>query len=811
MMRFIFSATLIFLLTAKIFSQQTGTIQGTVTDSTNNASLSFASVAVIDETTNKVTTGANTDEQGKFIIEDVPFGTYKIELTYIGYNTLVIPDVMLTSQNNSIKLGNIKMKSGAATTEEIEVKGQKSTIEFRGDRRILNVGENLVLKGATGLDVLKEVPGVTVDIDGNVSVRGSEGIKIMIDGKPFGLEGANRTTTLEQLSADQIDRVELVTNPSVKYDAEGSSGIINIILKKQLEYGYNGTLSLNAGTSDKYSGGLNMNLRKDKLNLNGSYNYNKMDFNSTRNSSRTYFSALGDYVTSQEGSGIRRREGHNFKGGLDYSISKLSSLGLNLSYRDGKSFRSETTHSTETDITNTLITDFYRRTNSESRGDNLEMALNFSQRFGKDPGHKLTSDFTFSNEPDNEITYSNDEDVIPLNPTPEMLKEIDNEKDRNYQLSLNYELPLSKETKFEAGYKGVYKQSDNDFTSSLFNYNTSQYDTNPLLSNRFKYDQIVNGLYTSISGNVLNFSYLLGGRLEHTDTKGELLTTNFNFDKSYLEFFPSVSISRKLGVTQEIQASYSKRVRRPRESDLNPFLKTDDRYNITTGNPNLKPEFTNSFELNYINYLNIGTFTPSLFFRRTTDEITRVRTLVDSVTTLTTFENLNASNSYGAEFLISSQPTSGIGINGNISYYKTDVTGSTGSGIERSAYSWSSRLTTNLALPMDFGLQVSYAYSGKRVTSQGIFRPMQSLDAALKKDFMDKKLTLSLRVSDILNTSNFTYNITDPLFVETAERRRDSRNVFLNVSYKFGTDEKNKRSGKKQREDNNDDDGDYDY
>lgn len=803
---------LFFLFSPRLFSQQTGTIEGAVIDSSNNSPLAFASVSIINVADNKPAAGDNTDEAGKFLIENIPFGNYKIEITYIGYNTLVIPGIKLNAQNSQIKLGNIKLKSGATTTEEIDVKGEKSMIEFKGDKRILNVSENLILKGATALDVLKEMPGVTVDMDGNVSVRGSEGVKIMIDGKPFGLEGANRTTTLEQLSADQIDRVELSTNPSVKYDAEGSSGVINIILKKKRDYGYNGSLSLNAGSNDKYSGGININLRKDKMNLNGSYNYLKMNFNGSNNNQKTYFSDNGDYSTYQDGSGYRRRESHNFKGGIDYSISKFSNLGFLINYRDGNAANDGTTHNTEINSLNTITSDSYRMTNSNSRGSNFDFALNFSHRF-KNPEHKLTSDFTFSNEPEDEISYANDEDILPYNQFPDLIKEVENDKDKNLQLSVDYELPLNKESKFEAGYKGVLKKSDNDFISSNFNYSSNQYEENDLLSNRFKYDEFVNGIYASLTGKVLNFSYLLGGRLEQTNTTGDLVTTGYNFDRSYLEFFPSVSISRKIGKTQELQVSYSKRIRRPRQENLNPFIEQDDRYNLSTGNPNLLPEFTNSFELNYINYLNIGTITPSIFFRRTTDQITRVRKLIDSVTTLTTFENLNSSNTYGAEVLISTQPLDFFGLNGNISYYKTDVTGGNLSdGISNSAYSWSTRLSGNVSLPSDFGLQVSYLYTGKRVSAQGVFNPMQTLDAAVKKDFLNKNLTLTLRMGDILNSAKFSFNLNDPEFTETAQRVRDSRSIFLDLSYKFGTDEKKKT--KRSRDDkgrDNDSDKDSDF
>ncbi len=801
-----FSIIFIIFITRISYSQPSGTIEGTALDSANNSPLSGASVSVLNVSDSKVVTGASAGDDGSFIISNVPYGQYKIEITYIGYNTKVIAGVNLSAQNSSVKLGKIFLGTSSTSTEEIDVHGQKSTIEFKSDRRVLNVGQDLTLKGANALDVLKNVPGVTVDIDGNVSVRGSEGVKIMIDGKPFGLEGANRTNILEQLNADEIDKVELITNPSIKFDAEGSSGIINIILKKKKDFGYNGSLSVNAGTTDKYSGGLNLNYRKNDLNLTGSYNYNKFDFLGDRSSERISFSQSGDNTLNQDGSGLRRRESHNVKGGLDYSISRFSKIGINVSYRDGTGKNNQTIQSIESND-GAIISDSYRKSFENSAGNETNVDLSFDQSFKNNPDHKLTADFSFSSNPDSDYTNYFDEYVIPTNPEPNNVLENEIEKDKSYQFNTDYVLPFSKKTKFETGYKGTLKRWDDDYSNSYLDYSTNQYVLNALLTNRFKYDEWVNGIYAAFSSEEAGFNYMVGGRLEQTDTKGDLVTTGQNFTKSYLEFFPSISISRKLGDAQELQASYSKRIARPRAGFLNPFLETDDRYNLSIGNPNLNPEFTNSFELNYINYLNIGTVTPSIFFRRSTDQITRVRKLLDSITTLTTFENANSSNSYGAELMFSAQPSNALNVIGTISYYRTDITGGNlTQGETNSAYSWSSRLSSSLNLPWETALQVSYMYNGKRVSAQGTFNPMHTLDVALKKDFFDDNLTITLRGGDLLNTSKMSYNVNDVDFVESGTRRRDSRSILLNLNYKFGTPDKGKKKNKKGDDTKNRDD-----
>jgi outer membrane receptor protein involved in Fe transport len=317
------------------------------------------------------------------------------------------------------------------------------------------------------------------------------------------------------------------------------------------------------------------------------------------------------------------------------------------------------------------------------------------------------------------------------------------------------------------------------------------------------------GIYTQQLGG---FGYSLGIRAEQTFIKGSLETNGQSFDRNYIDFFPSASISQKFGKSSEIQLSYSRRVHRPRHRELNPFRTYMGSNSYRQGNPDLDPEFTDSYELNFIKYFPWATITPGIFYRYTKNEISPLRTLLDSVTTLTMPVNLNSSKSYGSELIISSQPVKFITLNGTFSYFRTDVDASNYlSGKENSASSWSARAMSTISLPSDIMLQLSYFYRGKRVTAQGTMLPFQSFDAAVKKDFFDKSLSVSLRVNDILNNAKFRIEFYDPAFSEIMERRRDTRTVTLNITYNFGQKESGKEKRKKRSEENNDNGEDFDY
>lgn len=793
---------------------KTGSISGSVTDKSTGAPIEGADITINRVKDSSLVKGTQTDASGKYEFNEVPFGRFYIKANLVGYNAAVISGVSINPGSLTLTLEPIKLSTGNTTTDEILVESEKSQIEFRPDKKVFNIGKNISTQGSSVIDLLKEIPSVTVDQDNNISLRGSEGVKIIIDGRPSGLDGTNRGDMLAQIPATQVESIELITNPSAKYEAEGSSGIINIILKKtdNTGLGYNGTFGLNFGTGDKYNGQMSFTLKNKKFNLSGSYGYNSNQVISGGMNERYNYINSESYFTDETSSGKRRMQGHMLKLGLDLYIDQMNTLGFTGSYRNSKRSRNDIANDLVYSLDGSLTSRFYNTTFSDDKGNNLVLALNYMLKF-KTPQQVFTADLSYSTDTDDDFTNTFETYIEPVVTEPENRNEKTFEKNKSLTGELNYIHPFSKDAKLETGYRGSYKQRDNNFTSEQFDYSTGGYIIDNNTSNNFIYKEQIHALYAIYTNKIGDFGFSLGTRIEQTFIKGDLKNNNQTFDKSYIDFFPSASISQKLSKSSEIQLSYSRRVNRPRFRQLNPFVSISmmgGTNNLMQGNPDLDPEFTNSVELSYIHYFPFATLTPTLFYRNTTNQIARTRSLIDSITTLTTFVNYNKSKSYGGELIINTQPVKSWTLNGSFSYYKTEVDATNiGSGLTNSSYVWSARASSTLSLPADLSLQLTYFYSGKNVTAQGTFDPFSMFDAALKKDFFDKRLSLTFRVSDIFESAKFKANINGTGFSETFERTHDQRNFFLNLSYRFGQQEKKGMDkGKKRNNDNNNNNGD---
>jgi outer membrane receptor protein involved in Fe transport len=491
-------------------------------------------------------------------------------------------------------------------------------------------------------------------------------------------------------------------------------------------------------------------------------------------------------------------------------MDKMSTLGLSLNFRDNNRGTGNTVTNNEYDLSNNLLSNYYTTSNQNDKGYSLDINSNYMLRF-KTPQQVLSAEITYSRDKDNEDEENYDTYITPVNPEPNKRNEFSDEIKDAFSGKVDYAHPFSKDIMLETGYKLNYNRRDNDYSVDTFDYNQNRFIRDLNESNRFIFTEQVQGLYGIYTQQLGSFGFSLGGRVEYTHANGELRTTSQSFIKNYIDFFPSASVSQKITKFTEIQLSYSRRINRPRQRQLNPFRSLNGSNSYSEGNPNLNPEFTDAMELNFIQYFPWATITPGVFYRYTKDEISRTKSLLDSVSTLTTFVNLNSSKSFGGELIVSSQPAKFLNINGTFSYYRTDVDASNlEAGQTNGTSTWSARGMGTILLPADFSLQMSYFYTGKRVTSNGIMEPIQAFDAAVKKDLFDKKLSLTLRASDIFNTAKFATNFNDVDFTEYSERVRDSRGLFFNVTYKFGQQEK-KQQNKKRKEDNNQNEGEDDF
>ncbi len=596
-----------------------------------------------------------------------------------------------------------------------------------------------------------------------------------------------------RIPANQISSIELITNPGAKFDAEGASGIINIVMKKNDGVGYNGNFTLNAGTRDKYNGSFNLNVKNKGLNLFGSYDYRLNNFFIEGNGDRNNFLNNTYAFTNQSSDGNFRNYSHFGKGGFDYTIDDNNSLSLSGNYNDRRRQRSELNTVFQSNTQNVQTGNYI--TNLFERGDgySFNVAGNYSLKF-KNPKQTLTSDHTFLRWTDNSNSNNITDYFINTGVPQSKRNQLNNEVNDEYNGQLDYVHPFGENSKLEAGFKEVYRRTDKDYKSEDFDYSLNTYVNNANFTNRFKYSDNILAAYLTYSAKINNTSFILGLRGEQTNTDGNLVTTGETFKKDYFDVFPSASVTQKLGITEELSASYSRRIYRPGLWDINPFVVTTDPLNYFSGNPEVKPEYTNSYELSFIKYFSQTTLTPTLFFRDTYDKITRTRTLIDSNRTLTTMANLDRSKSYGAELVMNTTLFQFWNINGSVSYFKNDVTSSIPDvPAARSSYSWSGRETSSMRLPGIVDIQLSYFYSGKQITTQGSVEPFTSFDISLKKDFLDNHASVSLRVQDVFNNLKFKVLLDDPNFTESLFRKRDTRAAYLTFTYKFGKEDKKQK------------------
>lgn len=778
-------------------AQETGSITGNVIDKSTRAPIEEAGVSLYSITDSiNVITGANTDPAGNFTISNVPVGEYYAEVNLVGYSTAVVRGINITTDKPNVNIGTVELKAGETVTDEIIVEAETPDVQITAEKKIFNVSKDLTLKGGNALDALRNIPSVSVDQDGNVSLRGSEGVKIMIDGKPSGLDGPNRSNILRSISADNIESIEVVNNPSAKFEAEGVSGIINIITKRNDGFGYNGTVTLSTTTGDKYNGSFSGNLKKDNLNIFVDYSHNIWTSVFNSNSSRQIFFGNGYPFYDLLADARFRSNSDYVRAGIDYTIDPLNSFTLSGSYNKRFFKSSGTQNNREFDANRNLANQFITKINSTDDGYNFDLALNYYKKF-KTKDQKLDFEVTYSDYSDDQDGNTVNQVVFPqLEPNPYTYNELQDNFTKEINAKIDYVQPLSDVSKIEAGYQGEFIIDDNTYKFDTLNYSNGQYIRDLTRSNEFNFDRQVNGAYLMFSsGFGENFSYQLGIRAENTNHTGELLTTNQTFDQSYLDFFPSASLTQKLGAEEQLSFSYSRRINRPRAGWLNPFPQfSAGSRNIFTGNPSLQPEYINSFELSFAKYFSTTSIIPTAFYRRSDNNISRTRTFIDSITTVTKFDNFQTSDTYGVELIFNSRPTDWLSLNGSVSYFNMKVNAENlPGGLSNENSTGSGRISASIRLPNLFNFQASYFYSGEFVTAQAIVEPFQSFDAAISKDFFDGAATVSFRVSDIFNLSKFALSIDDPLYTETLDFKRDSRTASLNVTFRFGEQDKNQR------------------
>ena len=791
------------------------TLTGKVVDAKTNQPLEYATI-VLKNTKSKKITGGITDTKGLFNIK-IQKGNYEISIEFISFKSKKLPPQNLFENKN---LGIIKLAEDANSLDEVVVVAEKSTVEIRLDKKIYNVGKDMTVKGGTASDVLDNVPSVNVDAEGAVSLRGNENVRILIDGKPSALVGLNGTDALRNLPADAIEKVEVITSPSARYDAEGTAGILNIILRKGKITGFNGSSNLTIGNPDLIRASQSLNYRTKKVNIFSNLGYS---FRNGPGNSQSYFTNFNNGIVTDYRDEERNfdRKSNNFNGniGLEYYINKNSSITGSFFYRNSKDDDIATNISTFYDANRVITGTENRIENEKEDGNDKQYSINYTNNFdGK--GKKLTIDLQY------EDSYESEPANISVNGTlSEQNSQITSSKNKLVQI--DYVLPIGEKSQFEIGHKSDLQDLNSDFRVRDANGNPLPVDP----SNAISFKQNIYAFYTQYGTKINKFSYLFGLRAEITDIDLTVFTTNQFSDKNYTEWFPTVNFGYELNENDNITLGYSRRLRRPRHWFLNPFESRSSATNVFRGNPDLDPTFTSSFDLGYntkINKFNLGA---SIYYQYSTNIIQGVSILeernVNGVLTDVTVRqpiNLNDENRYGLEFTANFNPTRKVRLSASFNYFKfnTDAftyiyTAPNGNQVttnldEVNNSSWFTRFNSRITLPWKIQWQTRIMYRGPRNNAQSDRKGMFVTNLAFSKDILKDKGSLVLNVSDLFNTrkrENTTYlgGRDNPSSISEGAFQWRERQISLSFVYRFN--QKKKRQN--QRRENFDDGGGGEY
>ncbi|MDO6738918.1 TonB-dependent receptor domain-containing protein [Wenyingzhuangia sp. 2_MG-2023] len=785
--------SVVFLLIAGIetvHAQQKNShiIIGEIKDAIAQAEIPYATVVVIDKNSKQVVSGTTTNDNGTFSLK-TNATDFDVEIRFMGYKTKSFRDLDIVKSR--INLGTVFLEEDSQSLETVELRAEVSKTVFKLDRKVFNVGKDIASTGVSALEVLNNVPSVNVNIEGEVSLRGSSGVQILIDGKPSVLAESG-SNALGTITADMIESVEVITNPSAKYDAEGTAGVLNIILKKEEKRGLNGSVSLNTGSPDNHSVGVSLNRRTEKFNLftqlGGGYR------SMPRENENINTSKVTNKTVESTGKEYRNETFFNFILGTDYHIDDYNVLTLsgNFSY-ELEDQPSRTDYSSfENDV---LDSEWYRTEKTEATNPKWQYELNYKKEFKNNKEHTLLFSALgrfFGKDLSSEFTNT---DTFGTSSQENQQTETDF-KQADYTFKLDYTNPLTEHVTIETGAQYLINDVGNDY--EVRNDNGSEFVADPNLTNNFEYNQKVLGIYGTGAYEGEQWGVKLGLRVENTGLATLLTNTNQSNNQKYTNWFPSMHTSYKLTDDVSVQAGYSKRIYRPRLWDLNPFFTISDNYNIRAGNPNLLPEFTDSYELTAIYSIGKANLNTSVYHRFTTDVMERIALFDDNVTTTTPF-NVGSRRTTGIEVNGKYSPLKWLTFNGDFNWnyfnrkgvYDTQV-------FDFDGDNWSSRLSSKIGLPADVDVEITGNYRSPYQTVQSEVSGYAFADFGVRKKILNGKAVVNIAVRDVF-ASRISESVIDNDTTYQYSFGQRGRFFTLGFSYGFGKGEAMTYSGGRRR------------
>lgn len=765
--------------------QQKVLVTGTVLEGASQKPVEFATIMIADKATKATITGATTDLDGQFSIETKQADFY-VEVSFIGFSTKTINDITIV--DGKADLGTIVLSDDSQTLDEVVVRAEKSSTEFKLDKRVFNVGKDLSSTGASALEVLNNVPSVNVNIEGQVSLRGSSGVQILINGKPSVL-ASEEGNALGTITADMIEKIEVITNPSAKYDAEGTSGIINIVIKKEDRKGLNGSVSLNTGVPHNHSFGLSLNRRTEKFNLFSQLGVGYRELpNDVDNINRNLETGTTILSTGEE---FRNETFYNVILGTDYHINDRNVLTLSGFFAYEVEDQPSSTNFRSLDGSDILISEWARSENTKATNPKWQYELQYKSEFKDNKDHTLLFSALGNFFGKKQSSDFFDNTIAGLNSDATQQTRTQFQEAVN-TFKLDYTKPFGKNWTLETGAQYVLNDVSNDY--EVNNLLDGEWVNDPNQTNVFEYKQNVLGVYGTGAYEGDKWGLKLGLRAESTDLHTLLTNTNESNKQNYTNLFPSAHTSYKLTKSFSLQAGYSRRIFRPRLWDLNPFFNIRNNYSIRTGNPKLLPEFTDSYELSSIYILGKTSLNFTVYYRYTTDVVERISIFEDNVNTTKPY-NIGTNKATGLEFNAKYTPNKWLTFTGDANYNYFNREGELeGTSFDFAADQWSGKLTTKLKLWADIDFEATTQYQSSVQTVQSVVSDNLFLDLGLRKKILKGKGVINFSVRDLF-ASRIMESVVDQADFYLYNRRFRGRFVTLGFSYGFGKGEAMEFSG----------------
>lgn len=777
----------ILLMSVGLFAQK-ATVKGNVIDSLSSSQLVAATIQFYEKGPNKLVNRFLSDSVGSFSIQ-LPFGRYYALLEFAGYRPYITTDFVLSAEKPTHDLGVIRLATKATTLQGVVVQAERSYMQLSLDKKIFTVGQDLANAGGSATDVLTNIPAVSVDPEGNVKLRGSDNVRILIDGKPSGLVSIKGSGGLQGLPASLIDRVEIITNPSARYEAEGNAGIINIVLKKDKRQGFNGSVDVITGYPANLGAAANFNYRHKRLNFFLNYG---IAYRNQPGGGSLYQEVYGTdttFVTRQSSKYVLKGLNNNIRGGLDFYFTEKSILTAAYLFRRSDAKRTADiwyhdylfTTSNPKGITN-------RQQDEKEAEPNSEYTLTYKKTFNKkDQELAATAKYIDNWESSNQLFTQN---AFHANGTQDpshtaLQQSLNDEYEKQWLFQLDYVQPIGEEGKFETGFRSSFRNMINDY---VVHEQTAAGAFMPLpgLDNVFHYKENIHGAYGILANKQNKLSYQAGLRAEWTDVKTVLEKGNLVNPRRYANLFPSAHVTMDLGKENALQVSYSRRVRRPFYNDLSPFMTYSDSRNFFSGNPDLNPEFSDVSEIGHIKEFEGGSLSSSLYYRNTKGKIERIRQVDGNGNSVTLPQNLRSEKAWGAEFTSTWRPTTWWKLDMSANFFHADIDGSNIlKTYKTSTYSWFARQTSRFNLPHTVELQARANYEAPQKTAQGKRKALYYVDLSASKDVFKGKGTLNFSVLDVFNTRKVRSITMGTNFYTEAESQFRRRQVNLTFNYRI--------------------------